>query len=36
MKDGKPDRWEKGFNRIADLKLLQAEHDGGSSFTLND
>ena len=24
MKDGKPDRWEQGFNRIADLRLLQA------------
>ena len=36
LKDGKPDRWEKGFNRIADLRLLQAENDGATKLLLND
>ena len=30
LNNGKPERWEEGFNRIADLKLLQAQHDGGA------
>ena len=28
LKDGSPERWEAGFNRIADLPLLQAEAGG--------
>lgn len=36
MNNGKPDRWEQGFNRIADLRLLSAENQGSSRLCLND
>ena len=32
LRDGKPDRWEQGFNRIADLNLLKREKE----LILND
>ena len=36
MKDGKPERWEDGFNRIADLKLLSIQNQGSNNVRLDD
>lgn len=36
MKNGQPDRWEQGINRIADLALLQAQSGGGTQLSLLD
>ena len=33
---GKAGRWEQGFNRIADLKLLSQKQGGGSNVELQD
>ena len=36
MRDGQPEKWEQGINRIGDLMLLSAQCKGGSSLSLND
>ena len=36
LENGKPSRWEQGFNRIADLKLLSIQNNGTSQLQLFD
>ena len=36
IQDGQPFRWEEGFNRIADLKLLSSQYNGLTTLQLND
>lgn len=36
LNNGKPERWEKGLNRIADLKLMSIQNGGSSKLQFND